>query len=280
MQLEPPAYLRFSQTFTMSIQKLSLTGVQKVREHLQQSLLLPELENHPRHLQLDDDQEIPEPSSLDALGDLFRAATIPEEVVSAPNTDGRWFLSSVNPGAGLGKVPGLNLKTNYRLVSYLLRTIDGGIGQVWAVPEEDSGTADLETALLQAHANRQVPPRPAHALDHPMLAIEGDRSPTSYVIASVFCRELKEFGALGSDANWSHHRLVSTVPQQVKWNWKVEEPKDLSPKVKVFDDGRAAVDFYTCRIVSPVSLVRHLDQYTANSYKPQTIDRVIAVATR
>ena len=100
------------------------------------------------------------------------------------------------------------------------------------------------------------------------------------MIASVLCRELKEFGALGQDTNWSHHRLVASIPQQVKWNWKVEEPRDLSPKVKVYDDGRAAVDFYTCRIVHPVSLVRHLDQYADQSYIAQSIDRVIAVATR
>ncbi|MFZ4667399.1 MAG: hypothetical protein ACOYME_13315 [Prochlorotrichaceae cyanobacterium] len=266
----------------MSIQKLSLAGVQKVREHLQQSLLLPELENHPRRIDLDDDQDIPEPGSLDALGDLFRAASLPEEVISAPNTDGRWFVSSVNPGAGLNKVPGLNLKPKYRLVSYLLRTIDSGIGQVWAVPETESGMADLEAVLIHSPSNhnRQLPPRPPQAFETPMHAIEGDRSPTSYVIASVFCRELKEFGALGQDANWSHHRLVASIPQQVKWNWKVEEPRDLSPKVKVYEDGRAAVDFYTCRIVPPVSLLRHLDQYAAQSYIAQSIDRVIAVATR
>jgi len=264
----------------MSIHKLSLAGVQKVREHLQQSLLLPELENHPRRIDLDHEQEIPEPGSLDALGDLFRAATLPEEVISAPNTNGRWFVSSVNPGAGLNKVPGLNLKPKFRLVSYLLRTIDNGIGQVWAVPEADSGTADLEAVLVNSPSNRHLPPRPPQAFDTPMQAIEGDRSPTSYVIASVFCRELKEFGALGQDTNWSHHRLVASIPQQVKWNWKVEEPRDLSPKVKVYDDGRAAVDFYTCRIVHPVSLVRHLDQYAAQSYIAQSIDRVIAVATR
>ncbi len=263
----------------MSIHKLSLTGVQKVRQHLQQTLMLPDLENHPRHFDLDDDQDVPEPASLDALGDLFRAATSPEEVVSAPNTNGRWFLSFVNPGASLGKVPGLALKSQYRLVAYLLRTFDSGIGHVWAVPESESSTAELE-AVLETVYDRQTPPRPAHALDHPMEAIAGDLSPASYVIASVLCRELKEFGALGQDATWSHHRLVSSVPSQVTWTWKVQPPQDLAPKVKVFEDGRAAVDFYTCRIVPPVSLVRHLDQYPPNSYAPQSIDRIIASATR
>lgn len=264
----------------MSIHKLTLSGVQKIREHLQQSLVLPDLENRPRRIDIDLEEEIPEPDSLDALGDLFRAATVPEEVLSAPNTDGRWFLSSVNPGAGLNRVPGLSLKPDYRLVPYLLRTIDRGIGQVWAVPEAESGTAELEMVLDQAGLSRQNPPRPAQALEHPLLAIEGDRSPTSYVIASIFCRELKEFGALGEDSNWLHHRLVAAIPPQVKWNWKVEPPKDLSPKVKVFEDGRAAVDFYSCRITPPISLVRHLDQYPAEHYAAQTVDRVIATAVR
>ena len=264
----------------MSIHKLPLAGVQKIRQHLQQSLLLPDLENHPRRIDLDDEFDVPEPSSLDALGDLFRAASVPEEVVSAPNTDGRWFLSSINPGSGLARVPGLTLKPQYRLVPYLLRTSDRGLGCVWAVPEIDCNTEDLEAALSSDNLGPQSPPKPESALEHSMLAIEGDASPTSYVIASVFYRELKEFGTLGKESNWGHHRLVSTVPKQVNWNWKVEPPKDLSPKVKVFEDGRAAVDFYTCRTAPPVSLVRHLDQYKVGSYVPQSVDRVIAVAVR
>ncbi|MEY2976872.1 MAG: hypothetical protein ACO3NK_00950 [Prochlorotrichaceae cyanobacterium] len=264
----------------MSIHKLTLSGIQKIREHLQQSLTLPDLENRPRRVDLDLEDDIPEPDSLDALGDLFRAATIPEEVLNAPNTDGRWFLSSINPGAGLNRVPGLNLKADYRFVPYLFRMVDRGIGQVWAVPEAESGTADLEEVLEQPGLNRQNPPRPAHALEHPLLAIEGDRSPASYVIASIFCRELKEFGALGEDSHWSHHRLVAKIPDQVKWNWKVEPPKDLAPKVKVFEDGRAAVDFYTCRITPPISLVRHLDQYPADHYAAHSVDRVLATAIR
>jgi len=54
----------------MSIHKLTLSGVQKIREHLQQSLVLPDLENRPHRVDMDPDADVPEPDSLDALGDL------------------------------------------------------------------------------------------------------------------------------------------------------------------------------------------------------------------
>lgn len=262
----------------MPIHKLSPKGIQKVRQYLQDTLVIADLENHPRHFSLAEiDEEIPEPTSLDALGDLFRAASLPEDVVSAPNLEGRWFLSSVNPGQVFVKLPGLDLRSGMRLITYLLRTPEGGIGKTWAVPEGWSTTAELEEVLGKI-CDRSNPPKPHKALDDVMLAITGDYAPTSYVVASLLNRELVEFGAIGQDCQWSCHRLIATPPAKIEWVWKTEVPQDLAPKVRVFEDGRAAVEFFSCRITSPFAIFRHLDQYGAGSYVAKRVDREIATA--
>jgi hypothetical protein len=114
-----------------------------------------------------------------------------------------------------------------------------------------------------------------------MDAIQGDRSAISFVVASLLQRELKELGALGKSCDWSHHRLISTPPTQVTWQWRVENPpKDLAPKVRVLDNGKAAIEFFSCRVVSPIALFQHIDQYQTDGYKAARVDRAIAVARK
>ncbi|MBW4695484.1 MAG: hypothetical protein KME27_27360 [Lyngbya sp. HA4199-MV5] len=264
----------------MPVQKIQLEVLQKIRQHMQHGFALPESENHPRSwASFANEAEIPEPDSLSDLGDLFNFGGAIEEATHAPNTRGEWFISAANPGAVLMKLPGLNLKPDMRLVSYLHRQPEEGVGVIWAVPEALSTTAQLEKALT-ASGDRTHPPHPEGALPSVMEAIEGDRSPASFMIASLLRRELGEFGRLGKACHWSHHRLVGAIPAQVQWQWKVETPKDLSPKVLLFPDGRAAIEFFSCRIVPPVALFQHIDQYSDQQYKATVVDRNIAIAQR
>ncbi|MBD2096609.1 hypothetical protein H6F90_15860 [Trichocoleus sp. FACHB-591] len=261
----------------MTIQKLPLEAVQKVRQYIKSNLALPESENYPKPQTLfDTSEEPPEPESLDALGDLFKFASLPEEETPSPNTEGHWFVSAVNPGSTLLKLPGLKLKPNFRLAGYLYRVPEGGAGSIWALPEEFSTTAQLEQALA-ASGDRAQPPQPSGALVDFMEAVEGDRSPSSYLVASILRRELQEFGVLGKYCEWSHHHLINTIPLQIKWQWRKAAPKDLIPKVASFPDGRVAVEFFTCRVVPPVAIFRHLDQYVAGTYKATCADQALAI---
>ncbi len=262
----------------MSIQKIPFAAVQKVRQLIKDSLVLPSSEESPGSLSLSEDDEPPEPDSLYGLGDLFNLASTPEEEVHAPNREGRWFISATNPGAIVAKLPGLRIKSGFRMVSYLVRTAEGGSSVTWALPEALTTTAQLEDAL-NAVSDASGNPQPVGALS-PMEAIEGDRTVPSFITASLLYRELQEFGTQGKNWNWRHHRLIESVPPQVPWEWRGEMPKDLATKVLVFPDGRAAVEFFSCRIVAPVAIVRHMDQYAANSYQPSCIDRVVAIPKR
>ncbi len=258
----------------MPVQKISLEAVQKIRQYIKGILMLPDSENYPG-IGWSSEEEIPEPESLDALSDLFNLGSPPGEVSHSPNTEGRWFVSALNPRAALTKLPGIKLKAGVRIASYLWRMGDHGVGLTWSIPEEIGTTFHLEAALDNCGGLDQ-PPHPIGAFADLMEAIEGDASPHSYMIASILRRELKEFGALGKHCNWSHSRFITAIPPQVNWKWHTQVPKDFSPKMVIAADGKAAIEFFTCRIVAPVTLLRHVDQYPPGEYKATNHDLVMA----
>ncbi|MBW4526265.1 MAG: hypothetical protein KME18_13870 [Phormidium tanganyikae FI6-MK23] len=259
----------------MSTQRVPLEALQKIRQHFKTALLVPASEDHPEMYTERD--EPPKPESLEGLGSLFHFGGSLEEAIQMPNRQGQWFISAANPGTALMKLPGLKLKPEFRVISYLYRMGDDGTGATWALPEAFSTTSHLEKALLAA-GGRDAPPKPEGALADFMDAIDGDHSPMSFVIASLLLRELLEFGKIGRIAVWSHHRLINALPSLPKWQWRSEAPKDYSPKVRAFPDGRVAVEFFTCRTVAPIAVFQHVDQYLAGEYRAKHLDRAIAVS--
>ncbi|HTL89477.1 MAG TPA: hypothetical protein VL134_08745, partial [Leptolyngbya sp.] len=250
----------------MSTQRVPLEAVQKIRQHLKAALIVPESENYPERYAHQD--EPPTPESLEGLGRLFHFGGSLVEATQMPNRQGQWFISAVNPGSTFMKLPGLKLKSGLRLVSYLYQMDEDGTGITWAVPEQFSTTSSLEKALLAA-GGRDMPPKPEGALTDFMSAIDGDQSLMSFVIASLLRRELLEFGKAGRFATWSDCRLIDRLPtssqscQFFHWQWRTEPPKDFSPKVQMFLDGRVAIEFFTYRATSPIAVFHHIDQYPA-----------------
>lgn len=264
----------------MSIQKFPLASIQKVRQYIQSALALPDSEREPPStVTFEDSEEMPEPESLDALGDLFKFGGPPGMSDSSASSDGRWFVSAVNPADALIRLPGLSLKPGLRLVGYVYRAERSGRGIVWGVPESVGTTAELEKALDDS-LDVTSPPQPNQHIDHVMDAIEGDRSVVSFIVASILRRELVEFGAAGKYCRWTHHRLIDGIPNTVIPEWRTDPLKDFSPRARIFPDGRAAVEFFTCRIAAPTAIFRHIDQYPADSYSLTSLDRAIALVHR
>lgn len=264
---------------SMSIQKFPLEALKKIRQYVQSTLSPAAAERQSQTWTgLEDvDGELPEPESIDDLSGIFAFGG--QVLAEAPNARGHWFVSTVNPGTSLLKLPGLRLKPEMRLVSYLYRSDEDGAGLIFAVPELFSTTAHLEKALQSSDFSQ--PPRPEGALPHFMEAVEGDRSAISFVVASLLRREFQEFGATGKRCNWSHHRLIDAVPPQTRCQWRLEHPpQDLAPKAKILPDGQAAVEFFSYRSGSTIVLYRHFDQYVAGQYKPNSVDKAIAIIHR
>lgn len=258
----------------MPTQIFPLASIQKVRRYIQNSLLLTESQTL-QVVAVPDD--IPEPESIDALSGIFSFGTNSLVDTAATRGRGNWFVSTVNPAAPLLKLPGLKLKSGFRLVSYLYRAPGEGTGIVWAVPETLSTTEQLVAILKSSDGIADVP-KPAGALEHFMDAIEGDRSPGSFMIASLLRRELQEFGSLGDRHTWNRHELIAAVPPNISWQWRTEPPENFLPKVRVFDNGQAALEFFTCRRTAPTTIYRHLERYPPHQYHGESLDKPVAVA--
>ncbi len=264
----------------MSTQRIPLDALQKVRQYLKTVLVLPESENRPQTVALLSNPDfLPEPDSLAGLGDLFRVGEKIDEGVPMPNNCGQWYVSVMDPGVAFMKLPGLHLRSGYRLATYLYRQGEDGIGKTWALPESLSAIANLEKALSDA-STIQSPPKPLGSLEDFSTAIEGDRSPGSFLFASLLRREMAEFGYIGKNCIWNKHQLITAVPQQLQWQWRTEGVKDLSPKVRILPEGRAIVEFFTCRVTPSIAIFQHLDQYSVGSYSAQQVDRPIAIGER
>jgi hypothetical protein len=261
----------------MSIQKFPIATVNKVRQYIQNALALTDTERQSQvWASLDDTEEPPEPESLDDLSGLFSFGGLAPEEIRTPT--GHWQLSTVNPADAVIKLPGLWLKPGFRLVSFIYRQTGAGRGAVFAVPEAYSTTDWLEKSIAKSRDMLQ-PPAPEGAIAA-MEAIAGDQSAASFLLASVLRHELEEFGALGQQCNWSHHRVIDTIPPQLNWQWQGDPPKDLAPKVRLMPDNQAATEFFTCRVQNPIAIFRHLDQYPAAQYQAKRTDRAIATPSR
>ncbi|MCU0526210.1 MAG: hypothetical protein MUF72_15435 [Elainella sp. Prado103] len=263
----------------MSSQRFPLAAIQQIRQYIQGAIAVDADKQSQTWLNLEEMDEVPEPTSLDDLSGVFAFGGLSPEEIAVPRAKAHWLLSTVNPAAALLKLPGIRLKPAWRLVSYLYREGNSGAGIVLALPEDQATTAQLEAALAGANGLKQQP-RPTAALPDFMDAIEGDRSPVSFIVASLLYRELREFGTAGHYRNWIHHRLIDAVPAKVQWQWQTEQPKDFSPKVRVMPDGQALVEFFTCRVSAGVAIYRHLDQYPVGQYKPKRVDKPLATVKR
>jgi hypothetical protein len=262
----------------MSIQKFPLATIQKVRTYIANTLNVQDSDFY--HIpDVEDGRDLPEPESLDDLSGLFTFGGTSELNPVNTSLQNQWVVSTVNPGAALLKLPGLRLKPTYRLVSYLYRSDENSAGVVWAVPIALSTTAHLERALTSTQTLSQLP-RPEGALSNFMDAIEGDRSSASFIVASILRRELQEFGGTGTRRNWTHHRFIDAIPGKINWKWRIDAPSDFFPKVKRTKDDQAIVEYFTCRVVAPVTIYQHTDRYPSGSYKPNCVDQSVAVAHR
>lgn len=260
----------------MSFQRYPLTAVQKISQLIRDALVLPADEQQPEQLagqDLEDDDTVP--NSLNALGDLFRVGDMPEDKLPAPNKEGRWFVSTVDPAEALAKLPSLWIRPGIRLVTYLRQDQKGGIGSTVAIPGILSSTEQLEMAIEQV-SQASPTPVPEGSVPNLMESLEGDGSLASFLQSSIFLREIRECGRFGAYARWVHHRYVTAPPPKVAWQWRNKPPEDFSPKVVLRPDGEVIVEFYSCRVQKPVTLFRHLDRYPPNSYLAKNQDQVIA----
>ena len=217
--------------------------------------------------------------SIEVVQQLRQCA---QEACEVPNEGSEgWTKSDVNPMQLLASFPLLKLKEGLVLRAYQCRMGSDGKGIVWAMPEqlafpEPEACLTLKEELLK-------PPQPPGALSNLMEAIEGDYSPLSYLSASLFAREVAEFGAMWHCCNWGLHQIIGSdpwiYPQSStqrssfegltgipdEWQWSEPKPSVWSPQVCI-NSNVVTVTFHTFCGRFSETIRRHRDTYKLGQY--------------
>ena len=209
-----------------------------------------------------------------------------------------WRPAPVDPNGILSLFPTLRLKEGYRLVGFQFTSHGNANGIVLAWPADEpvpDPPADLDDPFslqnfLQAHLQMHLGMGGWQVGNYfstvIMPAIEGDGSPRSYLEASIFGREIYEFGAEWHGCDWSAHHLVDGDPftqgistvlndygteprgpfYRDAWTVDQELPADWSPTVTMTPK-QARVEFYTYSALGWETLNLHRDTYTQGNYQ-------------
>jgi hypothetical protein len=193
-----------------------------------------------------------------------------------------WSKSLFDPRQLLGVFPGLQLKPGYVLRAYQYRRRSNGNGVVWAMPEnapfpEPGAPAESGGGLADV-------PRPEEALADYMEAVAGDGSPLSYLSASLFAREAREFGAVWHGCSWRAHKFLGSDPWKTKpkgtdgsctewpsqdhaaWEWQTAKPSKWKPLVQI-ESRDVIVAFYTYTGLDRQCICQHVDRFEIGNYR-------------
>jgi hypothetical protein len=201
----------------------------------------------------------------------------------------------------------LHLKPGFTLKAFPYECSEGSIGNVWAMPEtyddKKSELIDLfslprpfpiEDSCLDGLTvgGENILIRPTEGLENIMDAIEGDGSLHSYFYASLFAREIAEFGASMHGVVWSCHIILGSDPwdfsklfgwdmgsceifemseceqfrqQRDNWIWLKTKPMDFRPFVALEKD-IVTVRFYTYTGLVNQTIYCYTDTYKLKNY--------------
>lgn len=108
---------------------------------------------------------------------------------------------------------------------------------------------------------------------HVSKAIRGDRTPLSYLEASLCVRALREMGARWHGIHWGTHQLISSQrlaneilssgDEQGEWDWPNGKPREWRPFVCKRRNGSVMVEFFTYSELGQQAIYLHRDVYTS-----------------
>jgi hypothetical protein len=121
--------------------------------------------------------------------------------------DARWVKAEADPMALLAVFDRLRLKPGWVLRAWRISTTFDGGAMVFALP------AGAPFPEPQVKPPERRPDFPQGAVGEVMTLIDGDGSPASYLHASLFAREAREFGAEWHALQWSNHVILCRDPR-------------------------------------------------------------------
>jgi hypothetical protein len=204
-----------------------------------------------------------------------------------------WRKSEVDPMRLFEVFTSLWLKEGLVLRAYVYRWGIGGNGIVWAMPQELHFPEPAK--CFRVMGKFFYVPKPPGVLNDVMEAIEGNGSLWSYLCASLFAREVSEFGAWWHGSNWNTHVILGNDPWNSSYrskqrsyfegssenpdNWRWIEPKPSEWKPQIFQDINTeivTVMFHTFSGLLPEGIYHHRDIYRRDSYCFESDEKIIA----
>ncbi|MEK5419513.1 hypothetical protein [Paenibacillus sp. FSL L8-0708] len=191
-----------------------------------------------------------------------------------------WFRSSTNPESILKGFSHLHIKENYKLRAYQYSDGANGNGVVWAIPVNMDLPPANECECLEEHF--LIAPKPAFALDDCMQVIDGDKSPLSYLQASVAFHDIHEFGAFWHGTSWGRDVIlpINEGENADKYQWKMieDEPATLEPHFYYSNLGNPTIVFHTINDIGTVTMNRYVHTFSKSDYTLRVERTCIATA--
>jgi hypothetical protein len=189
-----------------------------------------------------------------------------------------WFKSHENPENIVMGFSHLRIMRGYKLRAYQYRAGGNGNGVVWAIPIDKTLPDPTE------HMEYIFKPKPDYVLTDFMEAVEGDRTPMSYLQASVVYHELHEFGAMWHGVSWGRDVILPDSQNEgsymdcYEWDMLEEEPAIIEPHFYYNREGNPVIVFYTINDIGTITLNRYIHVFSKDDYTVKVERTCIAEA--
>lgn len=191
-----------------------------------------------------------------------------------------WFRSPTNPESIVKGFSHLRIKGSFKLRAYQYSDGANGNGVVWAIPVDSDLPDPNKCELLEDHFLSA--PKPSIAFDDFMRVIDGDKSPLSYLQASIAFHDLHEFGAVWHGTQWGRDIILPFIDKQNanKYDWEMteNEPEIIEPHFYYSDEGHPTIVFHTINDIYTVTMNRYIHTFSKSDYTLQVERTCIATA--
>lgn len=202
-----------------------------------------------------------------------------------------WSIAKDNPENIIKGFSQLHIKREYKLVGYQYSSGGNGNGIVWAIPSNQVQPSvhfceETQEGFLK-------PPKPKSAIEDFMKAIDGDRSPLSYLQAAICYHDLHEYGAMWHGVSWGEDQIlpiddsdyiesgnVKDYLESIEsWVELKEIPDILSPHF-FYENGHPIIIFYTMNPIGTMKLNRYIHTFNNGDYTQVVTQEVIGEGSR
>ncbi|MBB6697277.1 hypothetical protein [Clostridium algidicarnis] len=174
------------------------------------------------------------------------------------------------------------LDPDYKLITSLTSTGSGGYGTTYAIPK-DSDPLDFIEIKVEEGGEKYIRHRPRAALESFVLAIEGDRSPLSYLQAAIAYQNINEYGSQWHYVSWGRDIILPTSitdehMEKYRWDMLREEPETFQPHFYYDAADNPTITFYTINDIVYVELKEYVCTFDEDNYRGKIKINIIAEA--